>query len=383
MRRQVSWCGYPGVVPVHSAPFSTARFFFYGIFGVVEEEQALWEETVRNEPESRLRGEPTGRAKQSVRLVAFILLLCAASLIAWQIIDGANPDGTTVSALLAGAIAVFALAYPKALLSLGDRISNVDAFGIKLELQRKEAQLTVGQLTYEGDGADGTAPAWPSSNRKAMTVVSGLLRKRLRFVAVALLGRRGEMVEECIVDLLPPEGLLTLPEAALCKDLLGRDLQTRLGELDDEERVEFLDSAWSFANRYASRSFDRQARRMLVEGGWKVADFTQDKGHRRDFIVVLPEIRALVASRVAAPRSSVFTAGRRLADVSFPLPDLRRMVVVPDHVDHLWTELDDRPMKVHERVLVMRIGQLIAEPRLACADLADAPLVPEAAAGSS
>lgn len=337
------------------------------------------EEPERDEPEARLRGEPTGRARQSVRIVASILLLCAAGLIAWQIIDGASPDGTTVSAVLAGAIAVLALAYPRAFLSLGDRISNVDAFGIKLELQAKEAQLTIGLLTYEEDGADGTPPEWPSSNRKAMAKVSNLLRERLRFVAVALLDERSEIAEEYIVDLLPPKGLLTPPEAALCKDLLGSDLQTRLGELDGEERVEFLDSAWKFANRFASRSFDRLARRALVKGGWKVADFTQDKGHRRDFIAVLPEIRALVAARVAAPRRSVATTGGRLADVSFPLPDLRRVVVVPDHVDHLWAEIDHRPMRAHERVLVMRIGQLIADPQLACTDPADATLVDEAA----
>jgi hypothetical protein len=337
------------------------------------------EEPLRGEPEARLRREPSGRATQSVRLIASILVLCAVGLIAWQIIDGASPDGTTVSALLAGAIAVLAFAYPKAFLSLGDRISNVDAFGIKLELQAKEAQLTIGRLDYEEDGADGTPPEWPSSNRKAMAKVSNLLRERLRFVAVALLDERSEIAEEYILDLLPPKGLLTSPEAALCKDLLGNDLQTRLGELDDEEREEFLDNAWTFASRFASRSFDRQARRALVKGGWKVADFPQDKGHRRDFIAVLPKIRALVAARVADPRRSVATTGGRLADVSFPLPDLRRVVVVPDHVDHLWTEIDDRPMKVHERVLVMRIGQLIADPQLACIDPANATLVPEAA----
>lgn len=358
---------------------NSAVFLLWNSPEAMEEAQVPLEETLRDEPEARLRGEPTGRAKQSVRLVASILLLCAAGLIAWQIIDGANPDGTTVSALLAGAIAVLALAYPKAFLSLGDRISNVDAFGIKLELQAKEAQLTIGQLTYEEDGADGTPPEWPSSNRKAMAKVSNLLRERLRFVAVALLDERSEIAEEYIVDLLPPNGLLTPPEAALCKELLGSDLQTRLGELDNEEREEFLDSAWSFASRFASRSFDRQARRALVKGGWKVADFTQDKGHRRDFIAVLPEIRALIATRVAAPRRSVATTGSRLADVSFPLPDLRRVVVVPDHVDHLWAEIDHRPMKAHERVLVVRIGQLIADPELACTDPADTTLVPEAA----
>jgi hypothetical protein len=341
------------------------------------EEDKLTTGEVPREEVARRR-EPTGRAIQSVRIVALILLGCAVGLIAWQIVDAASPDGTTVSALLAGAIAVLALAYPKAFLSLGDRISNVDAFGIRLELKEKEAQLTVGRLTYEDDGGNGDPPEWPSSNRKAMAEVSSLLRERLRFVAVALLGERSELPEECIVDLLPPNGLLTLQEVGLCKDLLGSDLQTRLGELDDEEREEFLDSAWAFADRFASRSFDRQVRRALVNGGWKVADFTQDKGHRRDFIAVQTGIRALVATRVAAPRRTVIKAANRLADISFPLPDLRRVVVVPDHVDHLWAEIDRGPMGAHQRVLVMRIGQLIADPELASTDLADVTLVPEA-----
>jgi hypothetical protein len=328
--------------------------------------------------EAPRRREPTERAIWSVRAVASLLLGCAVGLIAWQVADGASPDGTTVSALLAGAMAVLALTYPRAFLSLGDRISNVDAFGIRLELKEKEAQLTIGRLTYEGDGADGEPPEWPSSNRKAMAEVSDLLRRRLRFVAVALLGERSEIPEECIVDLLPPNGLLTLREAGLCRDLLGSDLQSRLGELDDEEREEFLDSAWSFANRFASRSFDRQVRRELVNGGWKVADFTQDKGHRRDFIAVQTGVRALVATRVASPRQTVLKAADRIADVSFPLPDLRRVVVVPDHVDQLWAEIDHGPMRAHQRVLVMRIGQLIADPGLASTDAADATLVPEA-----
>lgn len=324
-----------------------------------------------------LQNEPSAKANLGVRVIAAIVLSCAAGLIAWQVADNATPDGTTVSALLAGAAAVLALAYPRSFVSLGSRVSHVDAFGIKLDLQAKEAQLTIAQFAYEEDGADLDPPKWPSSNRKAMEMVAGELRAKLRFSSIAILGDRANISEEYVVDNLGQAGLLSVEEAALCKDLLG-DLYQDLSKLDDGEREEFLDKAWAYVSRFASRTFDRQVRRALTNGGWKVADFTQDKGHRRDFIAVRDGIRALIAARVASSKEKVVSTGQRVAQVQFPLPDLRRLVVVPEHVDHLWREIDDRPMRVQELVLIMRINQLTENPELACVDPAGATLVPEA-----
>ena len=53
------------------------------------------------------------------------------------------------------------------------------------------------------------------------------------------------------------------------------------------------------------------------------------------------------------------------------------MIVVPDHIDHLWKELDDGPVRVHSGVLIMRLRQLIDEPELAEIDLAKGALVGE------
>lgn len=313
------------------------------------------------------RRDPNAAAKGGVRAIAAILLLCAIAVIAWQVVDGAKPDGTTVSAFLAGAIATMALAYPRSFVSLGQRISNVDAFGIKLELRVQEAELAIAQFENEEDGAAFDPPAWPTSNRRAMELIATKLCAKLRFSSEAVLGDKAKISEEYIVDNLGAAGLLNFNETVLCRDLLG-DLYKRLDELDTDEREAFLRHAWEFASRFASRTFDRQARRELTNGGWKVADFSQKKGHRADFIAVREGTRALIAARVASPRKNVLTTGGRLAAVDFPLPELRRLVVVPDHVDGLWNEIDSGPMKVHERVLIMRVGDLIANPELICRD---------------
>lgn len=314
------------------------------------------------------RRDPTGTAKSGgVRAIAVVLLLSAAALIAWQVVDGAEPDGTTISALLAGALAIIALAYPRSFVSLGQRISNVDAFGIKLEFRVQEAELAIAQFENEEDGAAFDPPSWPASNRRAMELVETQLREKLRFTSVAVLESRAKISEEYIVDNPGRAGLLSFKETTLCRDLLG-GLYKRLDELDSDERDLFLDKAWEFASRFASRTFDRQAPRDPTDNGWKVADFTQVKGHRPDFIAVREGVRTLIAARVAAPREKLFTTGERLAQVDFPLPDLKRLIVVPNRVDHLWNQIDSGPMKVHERVLIIRIGQLIADSGLASRD---------------
>jgi hypothetical protein len=198
--------------------------------------------------------------------------------------------------------------------------------------------------------------------------------RKLQFTSKALLGNQAKIPDEVIVSSLTNEALLTPRESRLCLDLLG-DLYKRLDELEKEDCEDFLARAWEFANRFASRTFDRQARIVLVNSGWQVVDFKQSCGHRPDFIILQERTRALVAARVADPRETAIETGERIADVKFPLPEMRRLVVVPDHVDNLWAQVDDPPIRVHERVLLMRVGQLAAEPELANKDLADRPLV--------
>jgi hypothetical protein len=317
----------------------------------------------------RTRGAKShGAASVSVRVIAAGLLAGGVGLIVWQVVDSASPDGTTISALLAAAVSVLALAYPRSFVSLGERISSVDAFGIKLDLKEKEAQLAALEFIYEDDGIVPPDPEFSSSNKRAMRKIAEELRRKLRFCSVAILGNRAQIPEEAIVENLAAEGLLLKGEPGLCELLLG-DVHKRLDDLEESEREELLENAWGYAYRFASRTFDRHARHALTNAGWKVADFSQGRGHRRDFIAVRDGARALVAARVASSRAGPIDTGDRLAEVQFPLPELKRVVVVPNHADGLWNELDTGPMKVHERVMVMRLGQLIDDPALLERDL--------------
>lgn len=312
-----------------------------------------------------------------VGVIATVVLLGAIGLIVWQLNNDANPDATTVGAFLLAVVATTAIAFPLGFISLGRQISNVNAFGITLELQVQEAKVAVDQFENEEDDAGVDPPAWPSSNRRAMAMISDRLREKLRFVSVALFDARKGVPEELIVENLGNECLLPLNEVTLCRDLLG-DLFKRLDELDSDEREDFLNSSWEFAARFASRIFDRQARRELTEHGWKIGSFSQKKGHRPDFIAVREGVAALIAARVAAPdpEKNLRKTGGRLARVDFPLPEMRRVVVVPSYVDHLWDELDNGPMGIDSSVLVVRLGKLIGNWEFANRDPGQMPQIP-------
>jgi hypothetical protein len=171
------------------------------------------------------------------------------------------------------------------------------------------------------------------------------------------------------------EGLLKADEGSLCGELLtGPDLVRRLDGIDRGQRREILDGMSKFANRFATLIFDREARARLTEGGWQVLDFVQGEGHRADFVAVRPGFSALVAARVAAPRKTAFGPRRRLADAEEFISGLKRVVVVPDHVDHLWTEMETGPMTLGKGVYVTHLGRLISEPGLLKADPASLPL---------
>jgi hypothetical protein len=326
-----------------------------------------------NRPETEVRPG----AIRGVRALALLLLGCAGGLVAWQLIDGDSPDATTVSALLAGAIAVLGLTYPTGFLALGSRVSQVDAFGIKLELQATEVRLartTISQFVAEEDGVEQKHPEWPAGMGQAVTMLQVQLREKLALCTDAMLDDRREIAPEYRVESLARAAMLSADEARLSIDLLHL-AGSSLDKLSTGEREEFLLRTWAFTSRFASRAFDRQAREALREGDWEVADFHQTKGHRRDFIIVRPEGQALVAARVAAPRTAVMKTAKRLGRTEFPLPNLRRIIVVPDHVNHLWSELDDRPVRVGDNVLIMRLNDLAQNPELARMDLAEAPLV--------
>jgi hypothetical protein len=76
----------------------------------------------------------------------------------------------------------------------------------------------------------------------------------------------------------------------------------------------------------------------------------------------------LTAARVASPRSTVVVTGERLTKTDAPDDSNLRMIVVPDHTNHLWTEIEKEPMKASGNVLVTRIGKLLDNPDLVKTD---------------
>jgi len=313
-----------------------------------------------------------------------LLLAGGVGLILWQLIGGDGPDTTTVSALLAGVIGLIGLFNPDNFIALGKRITHIEALGLKVELRVQEAKRAVAQFEDEEDGATPEPPDWPASNKKATEKIADKLRGKLRFSSTVLFDRKGDgIAEEMIVITLGTEGLLPYNEVMLCQDLLG-DFYTELDELEEDDRIAFLDASWAFAVRFATRVFDRHARRRLEASGWKVADFSQGRGHRADFIVAHEEVTALVAARVAAPKKNLQKTADRLRRVKFPLPDLRRVIVVPDHVDHLPKKIDEGPMKIGEDIVVVRLHHLASDPKVVISDLGALPELPlKAATGDS
>lgn len=319
-----------------------------------------------------------------MRALMSLLLALGIGLIVWQLLSGDGPDTTTVSALLLIVIGLIGVAVPQGFIALGKRITHIEALGLKVELRVQEARLTIEHFDAEEDGAAKDPPPWPDSNKKAMELIAEKLREKLRFSSTALFDRKGdEIAEEMIVLSLGTEGLLPYSEVRLCQDLLG-DFYMEMGELDEDDRIAFLDSSWVFAARFASRVFDRQARKVLEAAGWKVADFSQGRGHRADFLAVHEEANVLTAARLAAPKASLEKTANRLRKKGFPLADLKRAIVVPDHVKKLPKEIDEGPMKIGKGMVVSRLSQLAAEPRIVNTDLDGLPEFPfEAAKGDS
>ncbi|HEY3435429.1 MAG TPA: hypothetical protein VGK43_06935 [Solirubrobacterales bacterium] len=320
-----------------------------------------------------------------MRALMLLLPALGVGLVVWQLLSGDGPDTTTVSALLLIVIGLIGVAVPQSFIALGRRITHIEALGLKVELRVQEARLTVAQFDAEEDGAGKDPPSWPDSNKKAMELIADKLREKLRFSSTALFDRKGdEIAEEMIVLSLGTEGLLPYSEVRLCQDLLG-DFYTEMGELDEDDRIAFLDSSWVFAARFASRIFDRQARKILEAAGWRVADFSQARGHRADFLAVRKEANVLMAARIAAPMSSLEkTANRLRKKEGFPLADLKRAIVVPDYVRKLPREIDKGPMRIGEGILVARLSRLAAQPGIFETDPNELPEMQfEAAQGDS
>jgi hypothetical protein len=299
---------------------------------------------------------------KGIRFIAGLVLVGAAAIVAWQLLDKTGPDATTLGLLLMALISTVALAYPKGMKEATRHVTRLDAFGIKLELQVADARHAIRRFESEEDGTTVKIPEWPRSTRATIEMIGDKLRGRLRFTSGALLGERPGISEEFIVNRLGLEGLLKHDEASICLELLGG--WEAVHDLKRDEREELFADAWRFAVRFASRMFDRKARRRLAASGWQVADFEQPKGHRPDFLASRDGLMALVAARVAQPREGVFDTRDRLAKEPDLLPGIKRVVVVPDGMDYLWPQLADGPMSLGDGVLIVGLERLATGPQL-------------------
>lgn len=317
-----------------------------------------------------------------VRLVSGVALLAAAGVIAWQAAEGSAPDATTLGALVVAIAALAAIIGPRAFVLGVRRVTQVDLLGVSVTLQLETARTTIAKFVVEEHGAPVPPRPAASDPRAALALVEEELRRKLRFCSEAVLGDPKGSDEELIVVDLGVQRLLDLDEVRLCLDLLD-DLARIVVPLDPHDQSTFLDQAWEFAVRFATRTFDRHARRSFDRAGWLVADIAQGPGHRPDFLVACGGRAAFIAARVAAPAEGLFRTRNRITrtrrEASSQLPDAPFVIVIPDHVDNVWAEVKLAPVSLGEDVMVVQLGHLLTDPDVVALDPTRLHRVPDPA----
>lgn len=300
-----------------------------------------------------------------VCVVASIGLAGVVAIAAWQISqEGSKPDSMTLI-LLALAVFLFAaLFFPRTVVAAVNRINNLDILGVKIELQVEKARSVVDRLPTSDDEVQVPPRPQAPTVRGEVALVAAEQKRKLRFFRDAVLNDDPSLEESFVAAHVEYLQLFEENEAEICRRILSPDLGHDLSRWDGSDRTAFLDDAWSFAWRFATRMFDRYVRRELGEAGWFVADFEQSRKHRADFLVRKNGHWGLVAARVAAPRKTAENTAERLSTAVCPV-DVRRLVIVPDYVDHLWSELKTGPKELAAgTVLAVRLQQLIDEPSI-------------------
>jgi hypothetical protein len=315
------------------------------------------------------------RRLDTVQRIAGVALAGAVGLLVWQISEkDTPPDATTLTLFLVIVIALGALLDSGPFRGLAQRIEGFEGFGIKVALKESARRIDARFPEEDDEVRFKARPRQPGDPKAEITAVVRELRRKLRFLVISVLGERplvtepdpkhpDRVTEQPLVARLESVGLLQRDEAQLAHELLS-DLPDELAKWDEEERASFLDNAWSFAFRLATRVFDRHARQQFEARGWFVGDFAQDKGHRPDFIVTRDGHWGLVAARVAAPTSSVDELDR-LISRKWNREESRPVIVMPDYVDHLRKELDDGAVRLGAGDLIaIRLGNLVDSPAL-------------------
>jgi hypothetical protein len=302
----------------------------------------------------------------AVQAVAALGVLAVVAVAIWQVsAEGSRPDSTTLILLVLTVVLVAAVALPRTVVAAVNRINNLDILGVKIELQVNKAHRVVD--SFPADDDEVPVPPRPRAEdpRAELSPVVKELKRKLRFVRDAVLDDPSSLAEHIVVAHLEYMQLFSKDEAELCHKVLSKALGDEIPHWNAPDRVAFLDDAWRFAYRFATRMFDSYARQALKRADWFIADFEQSRNHRADFLARYDGHWALIAARVAAPRKTVKPTAARLARPSEQIEGAQPLVVVPDHVDYLWSAIDRGPMPFADgRVKAVRLGYLIAHPDL-------------------
>jgi hypothetical protein len=284
-------------------------------------------------------GFPVSRLTAGVAFLVAVGLLVA-QLSGWPNLEG-EVDAVTLGLLLLALVLLFATLAPTQTLSFFERITSLKLPGVEVGLTAvSRAEQVQGRLSQslEDISTEGLPKAVddvkvqkrPSegNTRQQFEVVQKTIKARLRFVHTVVFGKRKETERnyQLTLERLRTKGLLRGDEVALVQDLLGR-AESEVEQLPIELRNEFLDAAWQFAVRFATLTHERLVRKKLVDQGWILLDFEQNRGHRPDFLAYRDDLWRLVAARVEPGKLK--ETRRRLSEAAPPF-DAHSVIVIPD-----------------------------------------------------
>ena len=241
------------------------------------------------------------QAMRTTRWVAGGAVVGALLILLWQILKKETPPNlTTLGLLIVVLLGVATLANPNSAIALVRHVTSVDLFGVRVDLEVERARRISRFADEEDRVPTPPRPRHPGDPKKEVDEVLAELRGKLRFIRGSVLGDPNSVPEPLVVARLEYLELLSADEARQSRELLD-ELPDQIVRWDELDRELFLDNAWRFAYRLATRIFDRYARQRFKNAGWFVGDFDQGAGHRADFLVTKGDDWARV-SRLVLPR---------------------------------------------------------------------------------
>jgi hypothetical protein len=266
-------------------------------------------------------------------VAAAVALAGTTALIVLQLIHTHGvADSTTLGLVFLTIVLAFAVAAPHPTSGALKRITTFKVAGIEVGLGEIKLAERVNalQIQVENDGV--SVRERQGDDYGAIVKV---LKERLQFVWNLLSLERSGMRETNYIsttEWLRSRELLTYDEESLVRELL-KGSGVEFADWSPPARSEFLDSAWTFAIRFGALIWDRNVRRALRREGWEVFDYTQDPGHRPDFLAFRGGSWAMTTARLGDDKGQpeqLDVAARRLARSESNVQISDRWIVIPD-----------------------------------------------------